>query len=212
MLHTIRNITPRLVSFNSSLPSWLLRPFTSTTPAARKDSYFYPDDSTRKLRYKQQAACHRIRYRDDPAYREAQLQRRRESYVRRKNDDITLLYFRLKNWIWQNDWVRDGLPWKTHTPLVYEHKVEHYCHGCDWTKSGGRKMWWRRKGHAPDDNHFLKDEDKSDEYLCPGCYVKHGHFKALPEGYEDVQTIRDIVARKKQLDESAEASSDRSHQ
>jgi hypothetical protein len=43
-------------------------------------------------------------------------------------------------------------------------------------------------------------------------HTKRSRFEVLPEGYEDVKTFRDIVARKKQLDELAAASTDTSNQ
>jgi len=73
-------------------------------------------------------------------------------------------------------------------------------------------LWWRRKG-AENDEHVdvgMSDEvDKSDEYLCHGCYVKtRTRFEALPEGYEDIKGFKDVVARRKQLDELAAAPAD----
>jgi hypothetical protein len=51
------------------------------------------------------------------------------------------------------------------------------------------------------------------DYLCHSCYVsKRSRFEVLPEGYEDIKTFRDIVARKKQLDGLAAASTYTSNQ
>ncbi|KEQ78180.1 hypothetical protein M436DRAFT_36258, partial [Aureobasidium namibiae CBS 147.97] len=83
------------------------------------------------------------------------------------------------------------LPWKTHVPLFHQSRVEHYCHGCNWTLHGGLMLWWWRKG-AENDEHV--DVGKSDE--------------ALPEGCEDVKGFKDVVARRKQLDELAAAPAD----
>jgi len=212
MLHTIRTITPRLAIFHPTVPSWLLRPFTSTSPAPRKLDPQYPNEEIRRARYKQQAACHRARYRDDPVFRAAARQKQHDLYAKRKNDDTVQLYVQLRNWTRRHQWVREDLPWKYHLPLLYAHKMEHYCYGCDWTKIGGTQLWWRRKGDAAlPDHHLLKDESESDEYLCHHCYVsKHARFEALPEGYEDVKTFRDLVARKNQFDQLAAASSDHS--
>jgi len=220
MLQIIRNITPRLAIFHPTAPSWLLRPFTSTAPAARlpaarlpgaRNNPRYRNDEVRIAHYKQIAGYKKTRYDNDPLFREASRQKRRDLHAKRKNDETYQLYIYLKNWLRNHQWVREDLPWKSHIPLLYGHKVEHYCHGCDWTKIGGIQLWWRRKRDTGlPDHHLLKDESESDEYLCHGCYVsKHARFEALPEGYEDVKTFRDLVARKKQFDQVAAVSSSR---
>lgn len=208
MLQTIRIITPCFASFKPSIPSWLLRPFfTTTRPAARKLDPQYPDDDVRRARYKIQAECHKTRYRGDPVFAAARRRKRRDLYARHKNDDFLQLYVRLRQWTRRHEWVRAQLPWKAHLPLLYADKVEHHCHGCDWTRSGGMQLWWRRKRDDASRHHrVLEDGDKSDEYLCHSCYVKQGHFDALPKGYEDVKTIKDIIARKKQFDDLVAAS------
>jgi hypothetical protein len=117
--------------------------------------------------------------------------------------------------------VREELPWKTHVPLVYESKVKHFCKGCNWSPVNGLKLWWRRgktveeEEAEEEDEVFVQgqeseeddDKEKSGDYLCHACYVRtRSRFEILPEGYEDVETLKDIVARKKQLDETATAS------
>lgn len=116
--------------------------------------------------------------------------------------------------------MRRDLPWKGYVPLKYDDKVEHYCHGCDWTRNGGLQLWWQRRCRADEESgkHTVNGgeserSEKSDEFLCHGCYVsKHSIFEALPEGYEDVRRLKHVVARKKQLDDSAAASSVTSNQ
>ncbi|KAG9527145.1 hypothetical protein KCV07_g41, partial [Aureobasidium melanogenum] len=41
-------------------------------------------------------------------------------------------------------------------------------------------------------------------YLCMSCYVpmNPGWNKIMPEGYEDVRSLKELRARKQQLDES----------
>lgn len=115
--------------------------------------------------------------------------------------------------------MRGDLPWKHYRPVLYDERVERYCHGCEWTKSGGVKLWWRKRDAAADEqvvgNLAAESEGGlvgSDEYLCLGCYVSsRTRFEALPDGYEDVETFKDVLARKRQLDEVAAGSLDASN-
>ena len=38
-------------------------------------------------------------------------------------------------------WLREQLPWKTHRPILYDRKVEHYCNACEWARTSGTKLW-----------------------------------------------------------------------
>jgi hypothetical protein len=101
--------------------------------------------------------------------------------------------------------VREQLPWKMYVPVLFERKVKHYCYGCDWVRSNGMRMWWRKKGGDGEqqmrEDKKSADLEKSDRFLCHGCYVnKRTLFEVLPEGYEDVRTLKELVARKQQLD------------
>lgn len=46
-----------------------------------------------------------------------------------------------------------------------------------------------------------------DSYSCHRCYIKQGAEVFMPKGYEDIRRLKDLVARKKQLErpESDEA-------
>ena len=220
MLQSIRNlITTRLAIFNSTSP-WLLRPFSTTTPLARQNSLVYPDEATRIRRYKSQLDTNKTRYRTDPIFRAKRQEFARARHKQLINDERVRLRITLWNWLKRGSkkYRIADLPWKTHVPVLYKSKVEHYCHGCDWTRTNGMMLWWRRRKGAGDDKYGDADGgtsgdevSKSDEYLCPGCYVNtRTRFEALPEGYEDVRGIKDIVARKKQLEELATAASDTS--
>jgi hypothetical protein len=49
----------------------------------------------------------------------------------------------------------------------------------------------------------------ADEYLCHACYIpKEDWQNALPQGYEDVKSMRELRARKKKLDNSIHDSQD----
>jgi hypothetical protein len=216
MLQSIRDLTAH---FHISKPSLSLhRLFTTTSPKARKDDPRYPDEESRKAAYSAQALLHRTRYHSDPAFRAAKLKYRRQLYARKKHDNHFRFGHVLNDWVRRVSLVREELPWKTHVPLVYESKVKHFCKGCDWSPVHGLKLWWRRgksvEEAEEEDEGFVQgqeseevEKEKSDEYLCHACYVRtRSRFEILPEGYQDVKTLKDIVARKEQLDETATAS------
>jgi len=46
------------------------------------------------------------------------------------------------------------------------------------------------------------DESDSHEYLCGACYSQRGWNEAMPAGYEDIRRLKDLVKRKKQLDDT----------
>ncbi|CAD0082490.1 unnamed protein product [Aureobasidium vineae] len=96
----------------------------------------------------------------------------------------------LKQWFFKHAWVRDELPWKSHRPVLYDQNTGHYCAGCEWTKYGGRRLWFKN----------LVDES----YLCQSCYIPPSPDwdQIMPKGYEDIKTLKDLKARKQQLDGS----------
>ena len=49
----------------------------------------------------------------------------------------TFLHQSLKN----HAWFRENLPWKSHLPVQYEHKVQHSCSRCVVTRHGGARVW-----------------------------------------------------------------------
>ena len=220
MLQTIREITTRLAIINLPKPSIvLLRSFSTTAALARVFNPRYPNDDARKADYKRQNEYHKARCRNDPVYHAQLLARKRAYYdSKRKNDAYVRLYVQLSRWVMTHEWVRADLDWKTHVPVWHESSVEHYCHGCDWTRMKGARLWWRKRdaaaaGVVVGNAGERRDSDKSDEYLCHKCYVSsRTRSEALPEGYEDVKGFKDVVARKRQLDElAASVPSDTSH-
>lgn len=48
-----------------------------------------------------------------------------------------------------------------------------------------------------DETKSSEQEDRGDRYLCAKCYFKGPEL--LPKGYEDVKTVRELRARKKEL-------------
>jgi hypothetical protein len=96
--------------------------------------------------------------------------------------------YRFKEWfnsvVRKYGWMRERLPWKTHTPVLYEEKVQHTCNTCLIPKFGGAfKLWWA----SHDGQH----------YLCNACYHKGSDM--MPEGYEDVSTTAELRKRRDEL-------------
>jgi len=137
------------------------------------------------------------RYLKDPTWREERREYRKAIYARKeKHDEVFLMRAKIRNCV-RTPWVREELPWKTHRPILYDERTEHYCAGCKWTRTGGRKLYWQS----------LVD---TTEYLCTSCYVPSRNpdwNKIMPEGYEDVRDMKAMRARKEQLDASKAPSS-----
>jgi len=105
---------------------------------------------------------------------------------------------RLYEWTYFYEWVR-ALPWKSHQPLVYDEPVEHYCHECQLVRHNGMKLWWQSKSALLGETQA--DVSKEAQYLCHRCYTKQRPWsEVMPEGYEDVNTLKTLVARRNQLD------------
>lgn len=149
MLQTTRNITTRLAFLNLPKSSdGLLRSFSTTATLARVSKLQYADEDARKAAYKYQSEYHLARYHNDPVYQAKQLARRRAHYDGRKNEAHVRLYDDLRRWVRTCKWVRGEMQWKTHVPVWHESRVEHYCHGCEWTRKCGTKLWWRKRDAA----------------------------------------------------------------
>lgn len=120
-------------------------------------------------------------------------QQQRETVARRRQTDPAFkLRSRMHNLVLTSAWVRELLPWRTHTPILYPEKVEHTCAKCLVTRHSGFKMWWKRKTDL--------DQDDNEIYLCHKCYFTGS--EAMPEGYEDIEepTIKTLKSRKIGLD------------
>jgi hypothetical protein len=111
---------------------------------------------------------------------------RKAYHEKYSKDPVYMHRVRLYTWVRTRQHVIPTLPWKTHRPLYYETKVEHFCQGCQVTEHGGKKLWWLRLG-------------SDDQYDCHFCYAKDIDA-SMPEGYEGITTWRGILARKEELD------------
>jgi len=114
-----------------------------------------------------------------------------------KEDERRLFHIRLTKWCARYAWFRQSLPWKSHSPVYREHQVEHHCEGCNWTKRGGRKLWWKKIPSTP--------ATEADSWLCSDCYIpKSADWReAMPRGYENSMTIQEITKRRDQLGHGA---------
>ena len=133
------------------------------------------------------------RYSTDPTWRSTRLEYRRAYHASKtKNDEVWQMCRRLSTWVVRLPWLRDELPWQSHRPVAHDEHTERYCVGCEWTRPGGRRVYWQS----------LVDPDV---YLCTKCYVPSENpdwSKIMPKGYEDVRDIKTMKARKEQLDPS----------
>ncbi|THX23243.1 hypothetical protein D6D12_08557 [Aureobasidium pullulans] len=100
--------------------------------------------------------------------------------LRRVRDNI-------RHWLQRHPWVRQ-LSWKTYQPLYFKDAALFRCSKCSPARYRSLKMWWR-----------LRD-DTRDETLCHSCYIEARRTSLMPEGYEDVEIYKDLVVRKKQVD------------
>lgn len=142
----------------------------------------------------------KIWYRDRWLMNPENVERMREvarSYaLSRKGDQRLLFSWRFRQWCTRHAWFRENLPWKSFKPVLYERKVEHHCEGCDWTKKGGRKLWWKKiQSSTP------APATETDSWLCTNCYIPKAADweEAMPRGYEDLTTMEEIAKRRDQL-------------
>ena len=155
--------------------------------------------------------------RKDPEAHRRFLDRRNENMRRWRNDPTNLanirerskfisrafyatergkFYHNLKTWCSRYAWFREDLPWKLHKPIYHEERVEHHCEGCNWTRKGGYKLWFR-KISSP-------STAEADSWLCSKCYFPKADCRqAMPKGYEDLTTIKEIAKRREELGHDA---------
>ena len=81
-------------------------------------------------------------------------------------------------------WIRERLPWKTHTPVLYQEKVRHTCSTCLVPRRGcAYKLWWA----SHDGKH----------YQCGPCYLNGSNV--MPKGYENVSSMKELKSRMDEL-------------
>ncbi|THZ80527.1 hypothetical protein D6C84_07378 [Aureobasidium pullulans] len=75
---------------------------------------------------------------------------------------------RLSNWLCAHAWVREGLPWKTHRPIVHAEKVQQKCVGCGWVRRGGLKLTWSSISDGSKTYRPVYFEDPA-QFECKTC-------------------------------------------
>jgi len=68
---------------------------------------------------------------------------------------------------------RDQFSWKTHFPVVYDHKAVKTCSACGKTRAAGSRLWWQS----------LVSPDKYECHLCHAADC----VRAMPRGFEDFE-------------------------
>lgn len=123
-------------------------------------------------------------HQDDPEWQE---QRRKREKAKYHADPMYKFSQILKVWLRTHTWVREELPWKTHRPVLYTTPVRHRCEVCGLMRLSGMLLFWRSIAQP-------------DSYSCYRCHVKQGAEAVMPKGYEDARGLKDLVARKEQLE------------
>ncbi|KEQ63706.1 uncharacterized protein M437DRAFT_20156, partial [Aureobasidium melanogenum CBS 110374] len=130
-------------------------------------------------RYKEQ------RLQDDIEYRN------QATEAQKRYDAAHSMNKKLRQWCTRYAWLREESLWKSYRPLVYDEKVRLHCDGCGYVTLKGLKLWWTML------------TDTKPHHLCPSCYFSSRNWTdVMPKGYEDVQTAKELKARKEQLDQS----------
>jgi len=216
-LQGLHLLTPRLTNINMSLIS---RAFTHA-PASVLSPLFSRSFSVSQL--VQEKGDHiRLRQQDPVAYRQLRdnsIARQRKYLANPENvakqrkysrlwaiahrgDERRRFYLHLLKWCGRYAWFRQKLPWKSHSPVWHEGSVERHCEGCDWIKRGGRRLWWKQiQSSSP----ATATAPEADIWLCTDCYVPKAADwgEAMPRGYEDLTTIKEIAKRRDQLGHGA---------
>lgn len=126
---------------------------------------------------------HKSKWTDE--HRQSIYQKSAESTRRRCAEDPE---YKLRAWlptaVRHNAFVRERLPWKSHTPVLYQDKVQHTCSTCLAPRmAGGYKLWWA----SHDGEH----------YQCGPCYLNGSNI--MPKGYENVSSMAELRKRMAEL-------------
>lgn len=169
----------------SLLPYVAIAPFSTTLFHHEQSGTHEPDapSSTPK------PSRYRYRYNNDPEFRKAQVLRARNYWntpqgqerlrkIHERNASVSNARLRIKyqessanrRAIALHGYVtrearlgrlETNLSWKTHTPLIFSSRVEHYCTPCD--KDRLLKVWWEQK------QSFSSDDET--RYMCTRCFA-----------------------------------------
>jgi hypothetical protein len=191
-LATCPAIDNRLFSTCSTFQQWK-RP--------DKAAKYYNDPEWRRhwLDMTDAARLRRLQY--DPEPRDRKLAQARAWHLRNNNDSYKR-QARLRRWCYIYSWVRDQLPWKAYKPELYESKVQHHCTGCVFIPKTGYKLWWRHINGSVDHEQLNPGAESTsaiEKYMCSACYVKTGWENMMPQGFEDVTTMKEVRIRAEEL-------------
>lgn len=143
-------------------PEWTLRDRAFTLKRVNKHRASLTDEQLQE-NLRRNAEAQRTRWAEDPEVRFRQW---------------------LSNLLRQHAWVRERLPWKHHSPVLYKDKVQHTCNTCLVPRfPGAYRLWWA----SHDGKH----------YQCNACH-SHGS-NIMPEGYEDVSSMTELRKRMDEL-------------
>jgi len=138
----------------------------------------------------------REKWAQDPANYAKDLERVRLYHAANKQKERFRFLLSMRYWTRRYAWFRENLPWKTHRPVYYSKRVEHYCEGCTWSVMGGRNLWWKQIQSSP--------TAEAEGWLCNSCYVPEKNCsEAMPTGYEGLTTIKEIAKRRDELGHGA---------
>jgi hypothetical protein len=70
----------------------------------------------------------------------------------------------------------DKYTWKTHTPIRYPDRVDHYCTGC--SRERFLNTWWKEKLGRPESS----EQSGPDRYMCNNCFANDWP-RVVPETY-----------------------------
>ncbi|CAD0083247.1 unnamed protein product [Aureobasidium vineae] len=191
-------IRPAVRSFMASLPTRMFHACNADQLSSFKDV----DPVKHRERLDQQNAWRRRKLLEDPikvknqrridyinyfygkpenAQKVHDRNRKPDAVERRKQYDqkpATRQSAGLRQFIQRRPDIWKHMTWKTHTPVLYEHKIEHRCATCYSNPYLGLRLWWKRH-NSPD----YGSEHIPDLYECHSCFVADWS-RALPVGYE----------------------------
>jgi hypothetical protein len=92
---------------------------------------------------------------------------------------------KLQQCVFNTPWRMETWTWKTHTPISYHDRVDHYCTACDEIRF--LKHWWKEKLH-PD---AMETDPDQARYMCNHCFAND--FKLMvPENSSDIPRLSQL--------------------
>ena len=139
-------------------------------------------------RYYERQSGHFHKWYQKPEVRERiRVKHKLDQQRKRAEDSHYHLKKMIVRWCYRYPWVCEELDWKSHVPVSSEQRISRLCTGCGCRRTGGQRLWFRRK-YDPD------------LYDCFTCFLGTDPVQALPRGCEDIRTIMELRVRKGVLD------------